>query len=149
MSAGAVAVVQRILPAPPPVVFDEWLDVDGMKEWMCPRPAVPTLIEIEPRVGGRFHLGIDDEGMAVTVTGTYLAIERPSRLQFTWHCSIWGPSAPVSIVTVLLEPHGEDETLMTIHHAHLRPDLTEGHQHGWGRIADQLRDDLGRGRRTG
>jgi uncharacterized protein YndB with AHSA1/START domain len=145
VSSGAVAVVQRTLPAPPGVVFDEWLDADGMKEWMCPRPAVPTRIEIEPRVGGRFHLEIEDEGVGLTVTGTYLAIERPSRLQFTWHCSVWEPATPASIVTVLLEPHGEGETLMTIHHAHLRPDLIDGHQHGWVAIADQLCDQLDAG----
>jgi len=79
------------------------------------------------------------------VTGTYLVIERPGRLQFTWHCNIWEPSTPASIVTVLLEPHGDEETLMTIHHAHLQPDLTERHQHGWVRIADQLGEQLDAG----
>jgi uncharacterized protein YndB with AHSA1/START domain len=34
-------VVRRVLPAPPHVVFDEWLDPVGMTEWMCPRPAGP------------------------------------------------------------------------------------------------------------
>jgi uncharacterized protein YndB with AHSA1/START domain len=30
--------VQRVMPAPPSVVFDEWLHPEAMKEWMCPRP---------------------------------------------------------------------------------------------------------------
>ena len=34
-----VAVVRRVLPAPPDVVFDEWLDPAAMTEWMCPRQA--------------------------------------------------------------------------------------------------------------
>ena len=39
MTGPRVAVVRRVLPAPPHVVFDEWLDPAGMTEWMCPRPA--------------------------------------------------------------------------------------------------------------
>ena len=35
MTGPRVAVVRRVLPAPPAVVFDEWLDPVGMTEWMC------------------------------------------------------------------------------------------------------------------
>ena len=41
MTADRVVTVRRVLPAPPHVVFDEWLDPVGMTEWMCPRPAGP------------------------------------------------------------------------------------------------------------
>jgi uncharacterized protein YndB with AHSA1/START domain len=46
------AVVRRVMPATPEVVYDEWLDPDALADWMCPRPAVPTAIVCEPRVGG-------------------------------------------------------------------------------------------------
>ena len=49
----AVAVVRRLLPAPPDVVYDEWLDAEGMAEWMRPRPARATSIALEARVGGQ------------------------------------------------------------------------------------------------
>ena len=39
MSEDRAITVRRVLPAPPAVVYDEWLDPVGMVEWMCPRPA--------------------------------------------------------------------------------------------------------------
>ena len=138
MSEPASAFVRRVMPAPPPVVYDEWLDPEALADWMCPRPAVPTHIECDPRVGGAYRFDIDDEGLRLTVTGRYLRLDRPHRISFTWYCSVWGPGVPDSLVTVTFAPHGDDETLMTIEHTHLRPDLVDRHQGGWFRIAEQL-----------
>jgi uncharacterized protein YndB with AHSA1/START domain len=140
----APAVVARVLPAPPDVVYDEWLDAEGMTEWMCPRPAVPTRIQLDPKVGGRFLFEIDDEGFELSIEGEYLELDRPHRLSFTWNCSTWEPTDPDSVVTVLLEPRGADHTLMTIRHAQLPPKLVDDHQGGWTAIGDQLEAWLGR-----
>jgi uncharacterized protein YndB with AHSA1/START domain len=135
--APGAAVVQRILPASPDAVYDEWLDAEAMAEWMCPRPARPIRIELDPRVGGRLLIDIDDEGVELSITGQYLALDKPRRLSFTWNCSTWQPRSD-SIVTVTLEPHGEEQTLMTIHHTLLPPDVIDTHQHGWNLISKQL-----------
>ncbi len=127
-----------MLPAPPQVVYAEWLDPDSMREWMCPHPARPTAVELEPKVGGHLRIDVDDQGLMLTITGRYLALDPPNRIQFTWNCTTWDPPAPDSIVTVLLEPHPGDQTLMTIHHAQLPPNLIDRHRHGWELIALQL-----------
>jgi uncharacterized protein YndB with AHSA1/START domain len=72
------------------------------------------------------------------VTGHYLALDRPHRIQFTWNWMAPEPATPDSIVTVTLEPHGDGQTLMTIHHALLPPDLAERYQAGWTGVARQL-----------
>ena len=94
------AVVRRVLPAPPEVVFDEWLDPVGMSEWMCPRPARAAKIVLEPRVGGLLHIDIEDGGTSVSVTGTFRALERPRLLSFTWSSSHWADPSAQSVVTV-------------------------------------------------
>lgn len=142
MTGPLIATVQRFLPAPPAVVYAEWLDPDGMREWMCPPPAVATAINLEPRVGGRLRIDIDDAGLLLTVTGRYLDLDPPHRIQFTWNCTTWNPPAPDSIVTVLFEPIDADQTLMTISHAHLPPDLVDRHKDGWGHIAAQFEATL-------
>jgi hypothetical protein len=43
-----------------------------------------------------------------------------------------------SEVTVSLEDHGADQTLMTIEHVQLPPEQAGPHQRGWGAIAVQL-----------
>jgi len=142
--APAAAMVRRVLPAPPAAVWEEWLDAEGMAEWMCPRPARPTKIELDPRPGGELRIDIDDEGAELSITGRYLELDEPRRLRFTWSCSAWQPPAN-SVVTVTLTPHGDEQTLMTIHHAKLPPDVLDSHQNGWALIGEQLEDWLTRG----
>jgi uncharacterized protein YndB with AHSA1/START domain len=142
VTAGRVAKVRRVLPAPPDVVYDEWLDPVGMLEWMCPRPARAVKISLEPLVGGPLRIDIEDSGSSLYVTGTFVELDRPQRLRFTWSCSEWADPSVQSLVTVTLEAHGTDETMMTIEHEQLPPEQVDSHRHGWGTIADQLGEAL-------
>ena len=144
MTDPAIAVVRHVMPAPPAMVYDAWLDPHSLAEWMCPRPARPTTITCDPRVGGAYRFDVEDTETTLTITGRYLHLDPPRRIAFTWYCSVWGPGVPDSIVTVSFEPHGHNETLMTIEHAQLRPDLVDRHRNGWSRIAEQLTAILGR-----
>ena len=138
MTADWVATVQRVLPAPPDVVYDEWLDPVGMLEWMCPRPARAVKISLEPSIGRPLRIDIEDGGSSLYVTGTFVELDRPRRLRFTWSCSAWADPSAQSLVTVTLEARGADETMMTIEHEQLPPEEMDTHQHGWGTIAVQL-----------
>ena len=142
--APSTAVVQRVLPATPEVVFNEWVDAEAFADWMCPRPARATNIELDARVGGRVRIDIDENGVSFHVVGTYLVLDRPSRLQFTWSCSTWADPDLETVVTVTFEPHDGTDTLMTIHHALLPPDLVSNHEQGWSAIAAQLETSLRR-----
>ena len=138
MTADWVATVQRVLPAPPDVVYDEWLDPVGMLEWMCPRPARAVKISLEPSVGRPLRIDIEDGGSSLYVTGTFVELDRPRRLRFTWSCSAWADPSVQSLVTVTLTDHGADETMMTIEHEQLPPEQVDSHRHGWGTIAVQF-----------
>ncbi len=129
------AVVQRVLPAPPHVVYDEWLDTDALAEFMCPAPARATTIECEPRIGGRLLIVMVDADAVIQVTGEYLELDRPRRLKFSWKSDHHGGFD--SVVTVSLEPYGREQTLMTIDHA-LPRHLVDDHQKGWNQIAERL-----------
>jgi uncharacterized protein YndB with AHSA1/START domain len=135
--------VERLLPASPNVCYDEWLNPESLSDWMCPRPARSTCIELDATIGGRLRIDIEEEGVPFTVTGRYVELVRPRLVSFTWRCSTWPDPMVESLVTVTLEPLGDDETFMTIHHALLPPDLAEQHQSGWERIAGQLAVELG------
>ena len=142
MNADRVVIIRRVLPAPPDIVYDEWLDPVGMIEWMCPRPARPVKISLEPSVGGSLRIDIEDSGSSLYVSGSYLELDRPRRLRFTWSCSAWADPTVQSMVTITLEDHGTAETMMTIEHEQLPPDETDSHQHGWAAIAVQLEEAL-------
>jgi len=134
----AVAVVRRILAAPPDVVYEEWMDPEALSDWMCPRPARCLKVESQPWVGGRLRIDIEDSGVEFFVVGQFKKLDRPRELSFTWRCSTWPDPEIESIVTVSLHPHGEGETLMTIEHALLPSGMVDQHQRGWAAIAQQL-----------
>jgi uncharacterized protein YndB with AHSA1/START domain len=143
MTADRAVTIRRVLPAPPDIVYDEWLDPVGMLDWMCPRPARAVKILLEPAVGGSLRIDIEDSGSSLYVTGIFVELDRPRRLRFTWSCSAWADPMVQSLVTVTLEGYGTDETLMTIEHEQLPPEQTGSHRRGWGTIAAQLGDAIG------
>jgi uncharacterized protein YndB with AHSA1/START domain len=132
------AVVRRLLPAPAPVVYGEWLDPDALAGWMCPRPARCRRVQAEPIVGGLLHLEIEEHGTVFFVSGQYLVLDPPNRLSFSWSCSTWADPSVRSVVDVLLEPAHGEQTLMTITHTLLPPGLADQHARGWDAIASQL-----------
>ena len=130
--------VQRVMPAAPDVVFDEWLDRESLQEWMCPRPVQVLDVTVEPHVGGIVRFHIDDSGTRVLITGQFMTIDRPNLLRFTWTNSNWPDPSRESIVNVAFSPVGEDETLMSIEHSLLPPEEFESFDSGWTLTADQL-----------
>lgn len=138
MNDSATARVQRVMPATPDVVFDQWLDPESLEDWMCPRPVRCVAVTVEPRVAGRVRFDLDDSGASVLITGRFLAIERPRLLRFTWTSSDWTDPTAASIVNVTFEPHGADETLMSIEHSLLPADEFDNYRDGWTLTCEQL-----------
>jgi uncharacterized protein YndB with AHSA1/START domain len=138
VSDAPVVRVQRVMPAPPAVVFDEWLDPEAMKDWMCPRPVRCVAVTLEPRVGGAVRFDVDDSGTSVLIAGQFLMLDRPHALRLTWSNSNWADPTTVSVVNVAFEPFGDDETLMSIEHSLMPPTEFDDFHHGWTLTADQL-----------
>jgi uncharacterized protein YndB with AHSA1/START domain len=141
LSEGApTAVVQRVIGAPPEVVYDEWLDEAALLEFMAPEDSPAREVECDPRVGGRLRIVLVGEDSVVQTSGEYLELDRPNRLSFSWNGEYGGGFS--SVVTVTLEPHGSEETLMTIEHTRLPHDEVRPHENGWARIARHLDERL-------
>ena len=138
MNDAPVVRVERVMPAAPEVVFDQWLDPESLEEWMCPRPVRVVAITVEPRVGGSVRFDVDDSGTSVLITGRFLAIERPHLLRFTWSNSNWPDPTAVSVVNVAFAPFDGDQTLMSIEHSLLPPEEFDNFQNGWTLTFDQL-----------
>jgi uncharacterized protein YndB with AHSA1/START domain len=145
MTETATVRVQRVMPAVPAVVFDEWLDRESLRDWMCPRPVQVLDVTIEPHVGGIVRFDVDDEGTRVLITGQFMTIDRPRLLRFTWSNSNWPDPTTESVVNVAFEPVGEAETLMSIEHSLLPPQEFQSFDGGWTLTCEQLATRLGGG----
>jgi uncharacterized protein YndB with AHSA1/START domain len=126
----AVEVEVRIA-ASPETVFDFFTDPDLMVQWMG------RTAQLDPRPGGSFRADINDEAIA---SGSYVAVEPPQRVVFTWG---WEGEASVtpsgtSTVEVLLVPDGDGTHLRLIHRDLPNAESAAKHGHGWRHYLDRL-----------
>src|SRR5688572_13235154 len=129
-------VIERLIPAPPRVVFEAWLDPKALQRFMCGGPGVTvTKVECDPRVGGRFLIVMNVEGHDIAHRGEYLEIERYRRLSFTW-LSIYAGDG--SQVTIQFKESGKGQTLLTLFHVGLAESEREKHDEGWSYIFTNL-----------
>jgi uncharacterized protein YndB with AHSA1/START domain len=128
----------RRLKAPPASVFDAFTNPDKLAVWFGMGQPTEKVIEIEPRVGGRYHFGFPgmQTGERNDVMGVFKEVSPVDKLVFSWH---W-KSTPEreSQVTVDLAPDG-DGTLLTLTHEHFYDEAArDNHQMGWTHGIDQL-----------
>jgi uncharacterized protein YndB with AHSA1/START domain len=129
--------VQRVLPAPPEVVYDHWVSADALAGFICPAPGRAE-VAIDPRPGGSLRIAMTFPEWTSVIEGEYLHLDRPHALSFSWRT----PRGVDSVVSVSLEPHGSGETLMTITHSRLPADVHDDYQGGWASVSEQLLERL-------
>jgi uncharacterized protein YndB with AHSA1/START domain len=132
--AAGTLVVRRTIPVRREEVFAAWLDPASLATWMCPG-ATRSTAQVDPRVGGSFRVVMDHADEQVEHTGTYLAIEPPARLSFTW-ISPYTDMLP-SVVTVEFHERA-DATEVVLTHERLPARHVDAHKKGWGEILAKL-----------
>jgi len=132
---GEVLVVRRVLPAPRERVFAAWLDPESLAQWMRPDTVAATVVEVDPRVGGRFRIAMQRGDGEVEHRGEYLTIDPPRRLEFTW-ISAYTDTRPTVVTVELLEREGGTELVLT--HRRLPASRVDAHRQGWTDLVRNL-----------
>jgi len=143
-----VAEVRHRLAAPPKTVFGAFADASLVSRWLTPSPQVTlTVLDFEFRVGGVYRFAYHvPGGTTMFVSGTYHAIEPPSRIVFSWNIEPPDEHAGVrSEVTVTLTPDGSGTVLHIRHEQLTRPGAAARHAEGWRGAIDQLSAVVGGG----
>ena len=142
--SGEVLVVRRVLPVERERVFAAWLDPASLATWMRPGETTRTLVQLDPRVGGRFRIAMEQEegGCGYEHHGEYLAIEPPSLLSFTW-ISAATDLRPTVVTVELHERDGGTELVLT--HRRLPAERVDAHRWGWTDIVRRLGEELAAG----
>jgi len=133
--------IRRRVKAPAEQVFDLWTKPDLMIRWMSPFPgAVDCKASCDLRPGGAFSLIMTSGESRRDVSGTYVHIDRPRKLVFTWI----GPltNNVNTLVTLELDPRGDETDLVLTHERLPTLAMHEGHTRGWGNILDHLADTV-------
>jgi uncharacterized protein YndB with AHSA1/START domain len=138
-TTGPSVQVRRRVRATAEEIFDLWTRPDLMARWMSPFPgAVDCQASCDLRPGGAFSLVMSSAQSSREVSGTYLQIERPHKLVFTWIGPLTNHVS--TLVTVEFHPRGEETDLVLTHERLPTPAIREGHTRGWGNILDHLAD---------
>jgi uncharacterized protein YndB with AHSA1/START domain len=85
------------LPIAPEQFFDAWTTAEQLVEWF------PSWAEMTVTEGGEYRFGWD--GWDDQWTGTYVAVDRPNRIVFTWQppAAVFPQGAYETIVTLTFE----------------------------------------------
>jgi uncharacterized protein YndB with AHSA1/START domain len=94
--------LSRVFDAPPERVFDAWLE-KSWGDWVGPPGVRGEVVQLEPRVGGRYKIVMHRESGDLTVSGTYKEITRPSRIVMSWK---WEHGDPDTLITLTFRPSG-------------------------------------------
>ena len=138
-ATGPVVQLRRRVKATAEEIFELWTKPDLMARWMSPFPgAVDCKASCDFRLGGSYSLVMASQGSSREVSGTYVHIDRPRKLVFTW----MGPltNHVTTLVTVELNSRGDETELVLTHERLPTPEMHIGHTKGWGHILDHLAD---------
>ncbi len=129
--------VNKTIEGPVEEVFDAWLDVHKLSQFMLPAEGMPNpVVTMDPRIGGAFEIIMQVGEEKIAHHGTYQKIDRPHAISFTWNSPF---TAEGSVVNLSFAEKGKKRTHVILHHQHfLNEMMRDNHNQGWSRILDQL-----------
>lgn len=137
--------LSRFIRAPRDKVFDAFTTQSGLASWMGSRGMTPYNVSADARVGGAWRVELRArDGSQYAVGGHYKALERPSRVAYTWQWE--GERSPMPNVETLVEvtfteKEGGTELAMT-HSGFPAAPARDGHNQGWASTLNRLNDYL-------
>jgi glutathione S-transferase len=142
--------VQRIVNAPRERVFRAWTDPDELKAWWGPGDYTTPEASVDLRVGGAYALVMQppDGAPPFRLAGTYLEIDPPARLVYTWRWDAEDVGPGETTVTVdFVELDGRTEIVVQ-HGPFADKAAGEPYKVGWsGGLENLARHLATRGRR--
>ena len=118
-------------------VYDAWLDPEKTRRWM--KSALIELglegdmkrVEIDARVGGSFFFSDMRDGVEAKHWGTYLELNRPRKIVFTW-ITPEKEEDDLSKVTLTLRPDNDGCVVTIVHELHEKwADYKARVENGW------------------
>jgi uncharacterized protein YndB with AHSA1/START domain len=117
-------------------VFDAWLDPERAGRWLFATPEGKMVrAEIDARVGGSFCFVDRRDGKDVEHVGTYLEIDRPRRLVFTFAVPTYDPAVTRVIIEIVPAGRGCELTLVN---EGVLPEWVRQTEEGWGKLLEAL-----------
>ena len=129
--------LEKTIHAPIERVYDAWLDPGMLTRFILPASGMPNPeVENDPREGGRFTIVMHVGDERIPHGGTYLALDRPNRIEFSWESPY---STDDSVVTLAFASIDANTTAVALTHVRfINDEARANHAAGWSKILDEL-----------
>jgi len=130
---------ERVLPAPPSVVYQMQIAPELLAQWWGPNGFSVPSIDLDARVGGQFRIAMQPpEGEPFFLLGEFREIEPDTRLAYTFR---WDPPDPDDRETIAVLSFHEvgDSTRLTVEQGDFATEERRAlHEQGWSQSLDRL-----------
>lgn len=132
--------LERLIAGAPEEVFDAWVDPEILVNWWGPEGVTIPEYTLDVRVGGAWSTTMmSPDGDRNICSGVYKAIDRPSRLVFTW---AWtqddGSRGHETEVEITFEAEGDATRIKLLQQAFATAEQAAMHEGGWTSSFDCL-----------
>jgi len=131
--------LERILPAPRPLVFRAQTEPDLLAEWWGPAGFSAPSIELDLRVGGGYRIAMQPpDGDVFYLSGEFVEVDPPTRLAYTFRWEDPDPDDRETIVTFSLDDRG-GSTQVSVDQGVFATEARRAlHDQGWTESLDRL-----------
>lgn len=136
--------MRRIFPASIDRVFRAWTSPEALRQWWGPPGHATPEAEVDLRPGGKYRLGMRKlpAGNIFYLSGTFVEVQPPERLVYTWAWERpdWEPEQ--TLVTVEFHARGDRTEVILTHELLPSQAELEAHTQGWQGCLDGLEQYL-------
>jgi uncharacterized protein YndB with AHSA1/START domain len=136
---------ERVLRAPPSVVYQMQIAPELLAQWWGPNGFSVPSIDLDVRVGGHLRITMQPpEGEPFFLTGEFREIEPDARLAYTFRWEPPDPDDRETVVVLSLRDLG-DSTRLTVEQGSFATEQRLAlHEQGWSESLDHLEDLIAR-----
>ena len=129
-----------VIDAPAARVFAALTDPEQILQWWgSPEAYRTTGAQCDVRVGGSYRLeATSSEGNVMNIVGTFLEVDPPKRLAYTWNPS-WEDDMPETIVRFDLTERDGSTLVRLEHTGFVAAEARDGHDRGWTLVLGWLK----------
>lgn len=144
MSSKIEAKVSHRFKASAERVFDAWLNPEQVRVWLaaalrgCGLAGAIKRVEIDACIGGKFLFSDMRDGQEARHWGTYLELDRPRKLVFTWIVAESEEADP-SRVTLTIQPDADGCVATIVHEMDAKwVEYVSRTESGWARMLAEV-----------
>jgi uncharacterized protein YndB with AHSA1/START domain len=133
----------RVVQAPRPRVFEAMIEPEQVAEWWGPDGFTCPEVTLDLRVGGAYRIAMQPpDGELFHLIGTYIAVEPPSHLAYTFRWEPPDPDDRENVARIALRDRGGAAEVTLTHGPFATEARRELHEAGWadtlGRLAGHV-----------